>query len=321
MKKYLVGFLATAFILTACTGIKSPKFNRYSNEVTYEEYDAAMDGKQIFPEGTNSMVISTYAGLQRRETTSIGEKRLVHTDATMNSNFSYRYDNERKVATVSGKTETIGTQSGVNTSYQFADSNKVEEQLQLETVGDKNYVTKINKEMKTFQYVKEATDDDSITDALFDAESNYAVMGILLFAFVPANYPYASEEEKAGYKFYVDDERIFTASVKTSKTNETKTGTGDDEHVQYTKVSEADFLGQIVISKDSKSIDFYVKYTDKKTTTYAENCSVYDDGEYKNHYQDEIDYEETIMSITFSIKLKDVSLKRIDLSSYTEVLA
>ncbi len=320
MKKYLVGFLAAAFILSACTGIKSPKFNKYTNQVEFSEFNEKLDGIKLFPDGEESMVITTYCGVQNKETVALENRRLSHTEATMNSDFSYKYDKERQVATIDGKTETTGTQTGVNTSYQYADSNKVQEQLQAETVGDKQYVTRINKELKTFKYEKELVEGKTVADSLLDVNSNYAAAGLIIFALGVEGYEYVDEDEKAFYKFYIDNESVFTATYDGSETKETKTGTGDDEHVQYTTVEETNLVGQIVVSKDNKGATFLISYSQKKTTTYAENCTITKSGETKQHLKDEVNIEERVMSVTFKIQQKDVSLKKIDLSSYVETL-
>ena len=137
-----------------------------------------------------------------------------------------------------------------------------------------------------------------------DIGTDAMALPLLFIMFSLAGYEESTDEVKARFKFYKDDD-VFTTTYKEVDVLETKE--------KYSELNNSDVVFQLAFKTEKENLaGLSIKYegSGKTVTTYTDDFG----GTYKNgDVREKEDYQKGV----FTMLVKDVSLARTDLSGYT----
>ena len=321
MKKYsLIIGLILSLALTGCKNNGVPKKEKYSNEVTHEEFDAGFD-----------KVLGDDADIFEEVEEGKGPSFKSVTKVTSNGTNIWKDNSNKQLGKGTNKIEL--TQNG-----QYDGKNDISK---VTTKGESSLVIELGEEKQnekvsvdyTRQYQVEKVGEVSTTYSVNQKDKeyytsssepagqcmSYLALPILFYAFGTAGWDTTMKaEEKAKWHFYIDNEVLFTATYKSTQTKEL-THYVDSNNVKYADfvdVEEILLQMKIIKQKDAfKGLTVYFEMNGSETTTF---CDTYEDEDLGiTFHAYEVYAEESEAVVATRLDLTKVSLSAIDLSSYT----
>ncbi|HBF68695.1 MAG TPA: hypothetical protein DDW20_05210 [Firmicutes bacterium] len=284
-----------------------PTFESYKSEATYENYTNANEESYnkcfVSNEETEySFSLKLETGSKEIKTINRSKKEITKVTNTQIAKMNLLFDSNSGVGKAESVNEELvdGKQLDGSTTTTVNNYQKVtsEGYLQENAKDDKKYVATIDAEDKTYSNDYELTDDATIykyvlSTALLVLVLNSSASGI--------NYEKLSDEEKAKYHFYVDED-VFTETYSTS----TKENIESSEKVVGNMVTTLDYKSQIIEKEDSIKINMVLNK--KETSKYT--------ADYNSYLLGDEQIVETNTYAQSEIKKDDINLGTFDLSKY-----
>lgn len=284
-----------------------PTFESYKTEATYENYTNVNEESYnkcfVSNEETEySFSLKLETGSKEIKTINRSKKEITKVTNTQIAKMNLLFDSNSGVGKaesvneelVDGKQLDGSTITTVN-NYQKATS---EAYLQESTKDDKKYVATIDAEDKTYSNDYELTDDATIYKYVL---STALMLMVLSTSASGINYEKLSDEEKAKYHFYVDED-VFTETYSTS----TKENIESSEKVVGNMVTTLDYKSQIIEKEDTIKINMVLNK--KETSKYT--------ADYNSYLLGDEQIVETNTYTQSEIKKDDINLGTFDLSKY-----
>lgn len=317
--KKLLPLLLVAPLLASCGGSKkvNPKFAKEGDKVELAAFntamnDAAKEGEFIgkSEEGYKlpSLVWTTESQSSSDESVTRGKKAISENNSYSESKYEGQYDSQNALYARSGKSSSTASQkttSGLNVSQ--TTSGKVKTMRQAQSVDGKDYMVLANEVSKEYSKVTELSESvtaSSYLDSYIKSEFGWAEMGIGILVLA---LEYMSEQY-APYTALYQNDKVFTAVYDKLEENvETK---DIEEKVVYTTTTHTFNKYQLDYSK--ADVIKCVNYEEKEiTVTYAQDEDDYAKGDV---------YKKVTKSYSVDVATKkEVSLKAVDLSSFTKL--
>lgn len=325
-KSVLIAGLVLSLALSGCNLFKKkdnrdlPKKQNYATEVAYAEYDekfdAATGDELLVPEGENAcMDLDGQIKVNNTESiTKADGKKFMEATQNIEYNQKSEYDGVTDVA----KVRTYGSSSGKQTEGSgsqeakgSADYTRIYQAMEIE--GEKKTIG-VNEKDKEYVVVgkySSTSPDDKLMEVL--------ALPLLYYAFGIWGYESGDEAEKAKWHFYIDNDVLFTTTYETEEKKDL-TKLVESETVKYAEQTEyTNMLMQIKVErKDEKAVGFdvYFELTERKTVNYLTAHADSDGNVFAPGY---VHLEENNLTAAGKIKLADISLQPVDVSTYTLV--
>ena len=298
MKKNVI-LLSLIFIpLAACSKIKTPTFEKFSNSVTYEYFLLTFEDYKFadYLKFEKSSKGKAYYGSEYSTSSYLVDVAINETSGTSETEINFQFDAANKRSTVKEKGESSFTGSGAESDEQRVSKISTSIQYQFDSALE-SYIYIDTKE-KTFKKY----DNTNITDnIIYLIDDEY-----LNFYTALKQYESLTDEAKAQYSFYADGNVLSLVNKVEDSRTTTNSETGE---VVQTITSKVESLYQMEIS-DGKFY-FRSKTVSDITTSYAD--------EYSGHLKDEANHSHETNYSSLEINLGDLNIKAIDTSSYVSL--
>ena len=309
-----IPFIALGAMLSACTlSNGSAKMKKYSNEISFEDWNTGISEAMGEDEGDPSDVQTvTNISMKMSEKHNRGDKVIssATTDASGTMKSKYDADTDVAYSEASIKGTAKGNEGSTTLNYEAKGSIKRYYQTKTvtETVGDVEQEVKktisVNKDQKEYYFQ---------TGEVESAAMQYAAGPVLALAFLPMSYGYATEEEKADYKFYQDG-NMFTAVYSTTEEEDNNMNVNGETVTYRHDVTVQTSIIQLEVKKSGDKVSsMTIRYEQKEEVTrnYLYNYSArYLEGDV------EINTEDMVYVVTVS--MASVKLQPVDLTGYID---
>ena len=216
-KTKFIPFLALVAMLSACTlGNGSTKMKKYSKEVSFEDWNTGINEAMGEDEGDPSDVQTvTNISMKMSEKHNRGDKVISSATTDASGTMKSKYDADTDVAYSEASIKGTAKGNEGSTTLNYEAKGSIKRYYQTKTVTeevdgvehDVEKTVSVNTKQKEY-YVQ--------TSNVQSMAMQYATGPVLALAFLPMSYGYATEEEKADYKFYKDG-NMFTAVYSTTE--------------------------------------------------------------------------------------------------------
>ena len=316
-KKFFLAGLVLSLSLVGCCGDDGiPTKGKYSNEVSYAEFDSKLEGivgNDALSFGSDSFVAKSRVAYNTTQLL-VDENDAKVGNATSKVNYEYngKHDSVNDISrvTTKGSSKTVMTLNGETTKTNDSCSFTRTYQVYMDTPNEEDKETvSINERDKEY-YIVGDYDDHEPAAYLIEP----LALPILFYAFGTANFENKSQAEKDKWKFYIDS-GLFTAVYTETKIQE-KTHSVDGESVKYadyesTEVDLIQFRGKNTEGQVEYLSIYFEMVTNKKTSyvsTYEDDGFVFTAGQTLT--------EKSKVTCAMKITVKNVSLTAIDLTDY-----
>lgn len=312
MKKIkLLPLLAVIPMLASCGGKPAkPKFAKFGDEVKVDVFDkktadavkkSVLDKKEI-PSGTVKASTNIYYLTEHKRGNKVMTKSEQHNEGIS------EVKHDAKNLVIEGKSTSKSSyvkKSKEGTKNQSAKSVKtyVDQEAKIDS---KKYVVSAYKDSKEFYKLATIVEEVNSTKSILNTEiRNFLLVGQLLTYTVESGYNSADKEGKKNYKFYQNG-NIFTIDFKEEIENESK---NFEDKVEYIVKGTNEITVQVQIEAEKVSY----KYFSQREEVYEYKL---DTG--SNYAKGDVKKEVNCYVAEGEWKKKDVSLKAVDLSGYTQ---
>ena len=308
-KTKCIPFLALVAMLSACTlGNGNAKMKKYSHEVTAEDWNtnmnAALNGEAVGSSDVNATA-NIYFLTSYKST--LGKEKLGYEEEKATGTMKGQYDADNNIGkhNMSIKGTMKAGANKMSMGYDVSGSKQRYYQTKTVTQEVDGVETEVQKTVGVNTKQKEYyfENDDVQTMTLY-----YALMPLLAFGFLPANYEHA--EDKDNFHFYQDSKMFTCEYSKTTEKEQKETIDGQETVYRRDKEVETDIVQMEYKKSGDKLTSFTVRYEQKKekTRTYAVD--------YNEYYKDQIISEVEDRIIDAKFQIKDVTLEAINLDGY-----
>ena len=280
--------------LTGCSKIKTPTFERHSNEVTFDEFVEAFKENKIedYFVFNSSRKGKAYYASEFSSSAVLGDTAISEMSGTNEAEINFSFDGENNRSTLKEKGESSLTSSGAEADEQRVSKLSTSYQFQFDKAQE-SFIY-IDTRERTYKKYEGENVTDTIVGSIDDEYLNfYSVM---------TQYETAPEEVKEGYGFYLDGS-VFTLDF--SLEEKTNTVDTEDKVVQETS-SNIEALFQFEI-KDGK---FYFR-----SKTYSYISSTYMEA-LSGHLKDEVDVSKETNYCSLEMTIGALIIKEVDTSAY-----
>ena len=312
-KKILLNLLPV-MLLTSCgeatAKYQEPKVESFKNVVSYEEFDKTYDTNnkefKIFNDVDYSASFVTKVDTGAKTSILLKRKNKEYKNNNEESllKFNGSYDDNNKVSKIDAYNKEL-----TNLKYIGDDDENIVEEyskaasatkfIQDEIKDEKTIAYEVSSDNKTYKKVSSA----DVT--AYEYTASMSVIFIALSNNVDVSYDKASDEQKKNFKFYCDN-NVLTQTYNYSSDN---LQLQVDDKIVGTYKTNISYTWQYFVDANS------LKYVSIYSETTVNNYTV-DNGDYLANDVETITKNSYLNG---EIKLGNVSLSKIDLSSYTLV--
>ena len=296
--------IALAALLSSCSlfgGMKAPSFAKEGDEVEYEEFAEA-----YMKAGEDSELADTESKLGDRvlkytssssevETWKRGKKELSKSEEQTTGKGEAQFDYGNLVAKITGESKYTEKSSDEEQTYSSTRTSKQEQYYQIGKYDGAKYLLLVNAKTKEYRgNMAVGTQDE---EDVFDYSVRSSISSIAYFfrAYMPS-----SSSEREDYLFYVKDDVLFTYSYDNED---------DYDSSEYKCTTKLKVKAQIDLTDKKQAVR--LSYERKDEMTYTKDTGSYKDG-------DVVVIEEKTYA-EYTVNAKDVNVKEVDLSDYTEI--
>ena len=310
-KTKCIPFLALVAMLSACTlGNGNAKMKKYSKEVTAEDWNtnmnAALNGETVGSGDVNATVNLYF--LESVKST-LGKENLGYEEMKATGTMKGQYDADSNIGkfdmSIKGKMKAGANKMSMG--YDVSGSKQRYYQTKTVTQEVDGVETEVQKTIGVNTKQKEYyfENDNVQTMTLY-----YALMPLLAFGFLPANYEYA--EDKDNFHFYQDSKMFTCEYSKTTEEEQKETIDGQETVYRRDKEVKTDIIQMEYKKSGDKLTSFTVRYEQKKenTKTYAID--------YNEYHKDQIVYDVQDMIFDAKFQIRDVTFEAINLDGYID---
>ena len=316
-KTKFIPFLALVAMLSACTlGNGSTKMKKYSKEVSFEDWNTgineALNSDAMGGDVAQDIETVTNISMKMSEKTTRDGKAIEEEKTNASGTMKTKYDADTDVAYSEASIKGTAKYNEGSSTMTYDASGSLKRYYQKMTVKeevdgveqDVEKTVSVNTKQKEY-YVQ--------TSNVQSMAMQYVAGPVLALAFLPMSYEYASEEEKANYKFYQDGQ-MFTAVYSETKEQDYTMNVNEETVTYRHDVTVTTDTIQLECKKSGEKVtSFTVRYEQKKevTRTYLVNYS-------SSCLKDDVKTESQDMIYISTISLKKADLKAIDLKGYID---
>ena len=298
MKKNALLISLVLIPLAGCSKIKTPGFDRYSNNVTFETFLEMFEEKKFddYLDFKTSRKGKAYYGSEFSSSAKLGETSIYETSGTSETEISFGFDSDNNRSTLNEKSESSLSSTGAEADQQRV--TKLTTALQYQFDAAQNSYVYIDTREKTYKKIEGENVTDTIVEVVDD---QYTIFHSYL-----DTYKDLSDEDKTLFNFYIDG-NVFTLAYTNSEKKEENAV--DKEKI----VMETTYGVQSVYQFEIKNgkLDFRSKVITSIQTIYFD--------QYTGHLKDEIDVSNDTSYSSLEITIGASTIKEIDTSNYSSL--
>ena len=310
-----IPFIALVAMLSACTlSNGNAKMKKYSKEVSFEDWNAALNEAMSGEDGTgdgNDVEVLVNLSMKMNEKFVSGQKTVYEEKTDAKGTMKSKYDADTNVGYM--KSSLTGTAKMTENASELSYNAVGGNQRYYQTMTVKEEVDGVETDVeKTVSVNKEQKEYYLQTSGVQTMVMQYAAMPVLYLAFLPMAYQSADEAEKANYKFYQDGQMYTAVFVETEE--EDISTTINEESVVYSQdTTVTTNILQLEYKKSGDKLSsITVRYEQKeeKTRNFVIDYSNYLAGDVRTELEDVI-FDATISQ-------KKVELQPVNLTGYID---
>ena len=304
-KNFILVLPIFALTLSGCNEIESPKFKKYSNEVSYQDFLQEVTGKKFdeFFTFESSMEGSAKTTIQSEEKTYSYGRLESDVITTSKKDYSFKYDSVNQRSNFNEKEEVVTTFQGFGGSRQSANLLKASRQYQMHTFDDEEEEGKTVDKLISIDKAQKAYYLETETGSVANLAAYKSMSGLLVFSIYISLYSLLEPEVRESIRFYNDNSILSVYSY-----SEIQRGNKDSDNnvISITKET-TETIFQLELTKEKKVV---FRYSDISTTeiTYLVDTS--------KHYKNDTELKKNINYQTSKFEIKDLTINEIDVSDY-----
>ena len=307
-KKFLSLLLFLPLVTGCGVNVKAPKFADYGKEIKVDKFTENFEKKfqkSIFGKNKlDSLEFSRKHSYEESWEQIRNDKKYGYDIEKGVDTYKFSYDAKNLIAKTEQKTVEEINEKRKDYEEDYALEDKINMLMQLEKINKTLFLVQIDKDAKQYEPYLSIPDEKQkklICDSLI-----LDLMGYLYldeFYDLLDDYDDGSSEEKKCYTFY-QNENIFTIEYEYEGEYTDKDA---DEKVIYVEETHYKKISQLEIGEKEWKMRFSSEWS--YDTEYSQSAYGYAEGDKSA--------EKGVVYTEFEGKLKDVSLKKEDLSKYT----